>query len=345
MSTQVKRRRGTAAENAAFTGAIAELVFLTDSKRAAIHDAIRAGGYILPTADDLLNGALTRGTASGTNTYALTLPFFPTSYSNGLEIDVTFTSANTTSCTLNVNSVGATGMKNETGTNFTSGQIGAGSRFTFRHNGTEWRRISGAAGTIKTVKRQVFTTSGTYTPSTGMLFCDVEVVGGGGGGGGINSASRGCSGGGAGGYSKRLILAAEVGASITVSIGAAGSGGATSGGMAAAGGTTSFGSIFYATGGVGGQGYDINLVGAEGGSGFLGNLNMSGTQGQNSYGLGSPSGCGGSSMYGSGGQSRVTTAAGNAPNGGFGGGGAGAFGNGVGGWGTSGIVIITEYCS
>ena len=37
---------------------------------------------------------------------------------------------------------------------------------------------------FKTVKRQTFTASGTYTPSTGMIYCDVEIWGGGGGGGG-----------------------------------------------------------------------------------------------------------------------------------------------------------------
>lgn len=343
MSTQVKRRRGTAAENASFTGAIAELVFLTDAKRGAIHDAVKAGGYHLPTALDLLNGALTRGTASGTNTYALTLPDFPTSYSAGLEIDVTFTNANTSSCTLNVNGVGASGMKDETGTNFTTGQIGAGSRYTFRHNGTEWRRVSGAAGAIKSVKRQVFTASGTYTPSTGMLYCDVEVQGAGGGG-------RGSSNGGAGGNT-------TFGALLTGNGGSAGvSGGAGAGGTGASGDINITGqqgngamASFYASSSNGGS--NLLLVGAKAGMGGDSFLGKGGTVGGSGVG------------YGGGGSTRLASVASDDGGGGGGGyarkvfdaatigasqtvtiGAAGSAG-GSAGAGTAGVVIVTEYCS
>ena len=45
-----------------------------------------------------------------------------------------------------------------------------------------------AAGTLASrafsIVKQVFTSTGTYTPTTGMLYCDVIVIGGGGAGGG-----------------------------------------------------------------------------------------------------------------------------------------------------------------
>ena len=57
--------------------------------------------------------------------------------------------------------------------------------------------LSGGAGAptwstanpITQVVTQTFTSSGTYTPTAGMVFCIVEVQAGGGGGGGTNSAS------------------------------------------------------------------------------------------------------------------------------------------------------------
>lgn len=349
MSTQVKRRRGTAAENAAFTGAIAEIAFLTDTNRIAIHNAVRAGGYLIPTADDLLNGALTRGTASGTDTYALTLPFFPSSYSAGLEIDVTFTNANTTSSTLNVNGVGATGLKDESGANFSAGQIAAGSRHTFRHNGTEFRRVSGAAGAVKTVSQQVFTASGTYTPSAGMLFCIVEVRGGGGGGGGAAGFHGGAAGGGGqGGYARERFSAATIGSSQTVTIGAGGTAGNTSPTNGGTGGTTSLGSLISATGGAGGiaggSGSTLKLGGA-GGSGSGGDINLTGQAGFNSVSTAADANSSGGNGGGEGGGRGGSASAGTA--GSNGGGGGGASGNvGVaGGAGGAGYMIITEYCS
>jgi hypothetical protein len=63
---------------------------------------------------------------------------------------------------------------------------------------------------VVTVKKQIFTASGTYTPSAGMIYCIIECVGGGaGGGGGAGSATSVLQGGGGrhwcvkGGYYRR----------------------------------------------------------------------------------------------------------------------------------------------
>jgi hypothetical protein len=102
---------------------------------------------------------------------------------------------------------------------------------------------------------QRFTTSGTYTPTTGMQYAIVEILGGGGAAGGspaTAAAQVSCaSGGGGGGYAKFFVTAAQVGASQTVTIGAGGVGAAgTTGGT---GGSTSFGALAVASGGVGGN--------------------------------------------------------------------------------------------
>lgn len=61
MSKQWQIRRGTTAENDAFTGAVGELTMDTDKKQIRLHDGVTEGGYIfgdtviewqLPTADN-----------------------------------------------------------------------------------------------------------------------------------------------------------------------------------------------------------------------------------------------------------------------------------------------------
>src|SRR5262249_3507055 len=81
------------------------------------------------------------------------------------------------------------------------------------------------------VNTQIFTSSGTYTPTSGMVYCIVELIGGGGGGGGCGAAGATtigvASGGASGSYSRKTISAATVGVSQTVTIGAAGTAGSS----------------------------------------------------------------------------------------------------------------------
>lgn len=55
MATQVKRRRGTTAENDNFTGALAEFTFDTETHHIRVHDGIKQGGYVIPVITDPLN--------------------------------------------------------------------------------------------------------------------------------------------------------------------------------------------------------------------------------------------------------------------------------------------------
>ena len=51
-----------------------------------------------------------------------------------------------------------------------------------------WQASAGGSGIIQ-VKNQVFTASGTYTPTANMSYCSIQCIGGGGGGGGAASTS------------------------------------------------------------------------------------------------------------------------------------------------------------
>lgn len=216
------------------------------------------------------------------------------------------------------------------------------------------------ATSISSIVTQVFTSSGTYTPTSGMKYCIIEVVGGGGGGGGTagpsaNFYSAG-GGGGAGSYARKVSSAATIGASQTVTIGAAGTGGATGNNAGTNGGDTSLGSICIGKGGTGGSGSPGN-AGANGGAGGVagtGDLTFPGerggfgidtngtvVQGNTSHGGNSFFGAGGAQLY-----NNSTTVAGDPGSiyGTGGGGGCGVSGTGInGGNGAAGVVIVTEY--
>lgn len=202
------------------------------------------------------------------------------------------------------------------------------------------------AGKITQVKRVVITATGTYTPSTGLVYADVEVVGG--GGSGARSTNAGNGGGGAGGYAKKRFTAAEIGASQSVTIGNGG-GARTSNGNGNTGGTTSFGALMSASGGGGGQqgsGTSGYAEGGKGGGGSGGDINMRGGAAVSSWyttGTESIGTQGGNSVFG-GGASAASGEAGIAGQANSGGGGSGGGGvNQNSGAGGSGICIITEY--
>jgi len=204
--------------------------------------------------------------------------------------------------------------------------------------------------------QQIFTTTGagaTYTKPTGLSAVIVEVVGGGGGGGGNTTSNRGGGGGGGGGYSRKLILAASLGATETVVAGAGGAG--ATAGTGTTGSTSSFGTHATATGGVGGESNSIVSLGGAGGVGASGNINAEGGDGGGGFAFDTSSGTtialggnGGNSFFGAGagivtGLGSVEGISGNL----YGGGGSGSSNtnnaNTTGGTGGQGVVMVTEY--
>lgn len=202
-----------------------------------------------------------------------------------------------------------------------------------------------------TVVVQLFTSSGTYTPTAGMRYCLVELVGGGGAGGkaiGGPPPTASGGGGGAGGEGKDVFNAATIGAGQTITIGAGGSpsGGNTGG----TGGTTSFGALLSATGGLGGRSNAIDNGGGDGGTGTGSGTAIlkQGQAGESFYSVTGNlrGGQGGSSSYG-GGATGLPTNNTQTPQG-YGQGGVGGFqiggiGTIIGYAGNPGMVRVTEY--
>lgn len=215
------------------------------------------------------------------------------------------------------------------------------------------------SGKVAVVKVQKFLASGTYTPSTGLLYAIIECVGGGGAGGGVAGTGGNvftAGGGGGGSYSRAYASAATIGASKTVTIGAGGTAGTAGANNGNAGGDTSVGSICVGKGGSGGQfsnGSQLGLGGAGGVAG-TGDFTPIGNNGGPGFyatvtTLIAPSGFGGNSHFASGatpvagGVSNGINAGTNSGGGGSGGDVSNSASTASGGVGGSGLVLITEF--
>jgi len=224
-------------------------------------------------------------------------------------------------------------------------------------NGQAW---SPSAVSLAPLGTQVFVASGTWTPRPGMVTAIIEAVGGGAGGAG-NSGGSGAFqygyGGGSGGYSRKFVTAAQVGASLPVTIGAGGAGGAYNG-APGAGGDTSVGTLCVARGAPSGGASSTAAAGPPGAPTGTGDVVAAGAPGQggsNAVGVWTPAGGGGSSHFGGGAQPVSVpladpgfTAGNNASSYGGGGGGAttrNSASGPPGGAGSPGVVVITEYGS
>lgn len=210
---------------------------------------------------------------------------------------------------------------------------------------------------------QKITASGTYTPTPGMKTCRVRGVGGGGGSGGSAATAAGTytvtGGGSSGGYSEGWFTAAQIGASISVTIGVAGAAGASGPNNGGNGGTTSLGALMVIPGGGGAVAVAstpnsspaLSVGGTPGAAPTGGSLvNMTGISG--TFGVGTTtsglttSGVGGSTPLGAGGFS--TTLSTPVSGTGYGAGGSGAvtpssFAARAGAPGTAGVLIIEEF--
>jgi hypothetical protein len=221
---------------------------------------------------------------------------------------------------------------------------------------TLWART--VAFTVNTI---VFITSDVYVPTDGLLSAVAEGTGSGGGGGGVAGSSGfaiGGGGGGSGGYSRITLQPGDIGASKTVTIGAAGTGGAAGNNPGTDGGDVSLGTLLVAKGGKGGGGGSGLTSGGEGGAGGVagtGDIAAQGDPGGKGFTAGvitvsQSSGRGGSSFFGGGGRevSADTASPAGITAGPYGSGGSGAYrynvtANSAGGDGSIGAVFITEY--
>lgn len=153
---------------------------------------------------------------------------------------------------------GAAGIYNTETSSGAFLEFGVGAaRMRFNADGT----LTGTGvASIRNLKRTVITATGSYTPTSGLAYADVEVQGAGGGGGGARNAAAGGAGG-AGAYTKKLLTATQVNAALTsgslaVTIGVGGTAGGSLGTNGGDGSLTSFGALLIAGGGKGGYGAD-----------------------------------------------------------------------------------------
>ncbi|KAA5974847.1 MULTISPECIES: hypothetical protein [unclassified Pantoea] len=213
--------------------------------------------------------------------------------------------------------------------------------------------INQAASPGSLINVQVFTSSGTYTPTSGTKKIIVEVLGAGGGGGSSSAANTSANGlgtgGGGGGYAKSYLTSVPASQSVTVGVGGApaSNGGASSFGSIVSNGGVAGANNLNATyqsgvtqqrGGAGGTASGGNLINARGGTALQALWTSVGN---------CLSGSGGSSHF-AGTTTPVGGAAGAGDSGTLGNGGSGANSNATtsvlaGGSGGNGIVIVWEY--
>ena len=212
----------------------------------------------------------------------------------------------------------------------------------------------------------VITSSQTFVPSDGATGFDIEVQAPGGGSGGSDGEFMASGAGGGGEYARGWFTPTDIGASISVTVGAAGTAGSNSGGNGGTGGTTSVGSLISCIGGGGGAGTGSNSTddaprngGAGGTGGSGGQIRIPGQRGSSpwvtwitEWHFNTSPAKGGDSFMGKGslhwnadiydGGAAAGIAGGN-----YGGGAAGAYSNSntgqVGAVGGIGVVIIREF--
>ncbi len=310
-----------------------------------------------------------------------------TAYAVGQRFTFKASATNTTSSTVAVNGLAAkTIKKNDGATNLAAGDIVSGQIVEIEYNATSdfFQMMSPAATTVNLVAGaypaasgaaitgirnaydyQAFTSSGTWTKPSGLAGTEmvkVQAWGGGGAGGGVASNNNNyAAGGGGGSFIESIFRVSDLGSTVTVTIGAAGTPGAAGANSGGAGGNTTFGSLVTAYGGGGGAGSNnASASGGGGGGGLMSaggsvtvNNNVGGSGGSPVGGAasspsslggggGGTSASGGLSAYGGGGGGAGNSASvgGNSLYGGGGGGGANGAGSNAGGtaltWGGNG---------
>lgn len=307
----------------------------------------------------------------GTNTITAQGPLSYTAYTQQAGFILNPQNTSTGAVTLNINGLGAKAVTKYGTTPLVSGDILVGTLAYVIYDGVRFQLLNPQsqdlriAFTGRLLNVQTFTANGTYTPTSGMVTCIVEMVGGGGAGGG-SQATGGATvsvgtGGGSGAYSKARFTAAQISGSQIVTVGAGGAG--VSGATGGAGGTSSLGALLTAPGGGGGTPGVASAVcanaaaGAGGAVGVVGGggtsiLLVGGNPGMNARSDttgGGFSGSGACSTWGGGGvSSTAATANGVAASANSGSGGSGGIGfisqpATTGGAGAAGRLIIYEY--
>lgn len=294
---------------------------------------------------------------AGTNTITASITPSPTAYAAGQTFRFTAANANTGAATLNINGLGAKSIFKRGTLALVAGDIAASGVYQVVYDGTNFQLSNASFSAGSLINIQILTASGNYTPTAGTASIVYYLVGGGGGGGGAPATGAGQLSGGEGGAAGGLcigrVTAGFSGAAFTI-----GAAGAANSGLAGGNGGNSTFLTATASGGTGGvtggpSAPNFIIVGTtQGGGAATGaDINIRGDDG--TYGTavalsaGLVSGAGGSTMFGTGGDSRPGSTAGRSASGfGAGGGGGANFASvaaAPGGAGAPGVLIIYEY--
>lgn len=319
----------------------------------------RIGGtYVEKIALDVQSGKWNYAEATGSaNALTVSLNPKPNILTVGMVVNVKIATTNTGAASLNAG-LGSAPIQTVIGA-LTGGELPSGLICPMVWIGTAWILVPARGSLIRTT---IYSTVGTATFAklSAAARIEVEGSGGGGAGGGAYSTDSVSASVGSGAFSgacgAALFSAADVPATVTITIGAAGVG--VTGGIGGNGGATSFGSLLTLPGGQGGTTLTTPNPRPEGGGtpGTPSGANIWGSAGapggigvafKNGVSFG---GFGGSTRYGPGGGSIAPAGGGaGAPSGGFGAGGGGAMNPPsvstmqVGGRGETGFLVIKEY--
>jgi hypothetical protein len=219
----------------------------------------------------------------------------------GVPLRIFSASANTGAMTLNVNSLGAKPIVWPDGTAMAAGDIGASEMFEVLYGGTNFIRLGMSPARIRAMiaaarsasrKVRLYYANDVWTKPAGLLYAAVKLIGSGAGGGKSTSTTttpKNGGGGGNGGYAEDIFAAAELPASVPVTVPAGGAGATgTSPANGSNGASTAFGALLAASGGLAGSGASDNYgTGGTGGAGAangrLSQIVMTGLRGSDGF--------------------------------------------------------------
>lgn len=173
-ATQTKLRRGTATQCDAMTPAEGELVVDLTNDRPRLGDGLLAGGFSIPNAFDVQNGAFNTVTATGTNTIAVTLAPVPLGYGSTTTVIFKQATTNTGAATLNVNTLGAKALVKVSGgaiVPLIAGDLVAGAYYTARYDGTQFILAAAGGGGVASVSGM---DGIVVTPTTGAPVASID---------------------------------------------------------------------------------------------------------------------------------------------------------------------------
>lgn len=145
MATEVKRRRGSTAQVAAFTPAAAEIIVDTTRTGLVVGDGVTAGGIMTPTGAEIQKGSVVYAAGSGADTITMTLSPAPAAYTAGMKVRWKQASNSTGAATLNVNGLGAKSIKKNVSEAIEADDLVADGIYEATYDGTNFQ-LSGSVG-------------------------------------------------------------------------------------------------------------------------------------------------------------------------------------------------------